>query len=460
MKHTRTLITASLLLTSLTLLGFGCRGGSSSAQQAIAKKITLQWWRAQGSQDDFSAVIADYQATHPNVSVRVRNIRPEEFEQVTLHALAAGNGPDILSLPNNGLGYWRDSLAPLPPQLNLSFIEVSGFIQKQATAVTKAVPTTTLAQLRDTFVDVVVKDAVVDGKIYALPLALDSLVMFYNRDLLAAANVAEPPATWTDFKNAVQRITKVDNQGRLVRAGASLGTADNVPYAADILVALMMQNGTPMVDSTGTAATFSREVVTPTQRYVPGADAVRFYTDFANPAKETFSWSAEEPSAWEAFSSGKLAFTFGYWRDYAKAAARAPQVNIGVAPFPQIDGADRPTYYASYYLETVTKQSQHQNEAWDLLQFITKPPEVNKYLTATKQLTAVRSLVQGQLDDITLGAPAQQLLSSRSWYHGYNADAVHNAFLTLIRQASSGGDLSAALTLAAGQVGRTLTPAR
>ncbi|MBI5466574.1 MAG: extracellular solute-binding protein [Candidatus Kerfeldbacteria bacterium] len=450
------LIVFFLLLISLSLLGFGCKGGDSGAQQAAAKPIKLNWWRAEGSRNDFAQLIADYQTIHPNVSINYRALRPAELEQSLLEALASGTGPDIVSLPNTYLRAWQERLAPLPPTITLPIMEKSGLIKKETKAVLKTIPTLNLRALRDTFIDVVSEDAVIGGKIYGLPLAVDTLLLFYNRDLLNAADLPMPPATWTDFKEAAQKITRVDKQGKLLQNGAALGEADNVPYAFDLVSSLMLQNGTQMMNATGDAATFQQEVSSQGETFTPGADALRFYTDFANPSKETYAWSREEPSGWQAFATGKVGFTFGYWRDLATLRRMSPQIKLGIANFPQIDNASRPTYYASYYLETVTKQSQNQEAAWDFIQFITKPEQIGKYLVVAKKPTVHRKWVQTQLDDLDLGVPAKQILSARSWYRGLKPKAAENAFLNMIRQVNNGGEIKEALTFAAGQINQTL----
>jgi ABC-type glycerol-3-phosphate transport system substrate-binding protein len=448
-----------LLLVTLSLLGFGCKGGDEDAQAAAAKPVKLNWWRVEGSRDDFAQLITDYQAIHPNISLNYRTIRPEEIEQTLLEALASGTGPDMVSLPNTYLHAWQERLAPLPANITLAMIEESGLIKKERKAVLKTTPTLNLRALRDNFIDVVADEAVINGKIYGLPLAVDSLMLFYNRDLMNAADIPIPPATWTDFKEAVQKMTRIDKQGSLQQNGTALGEADNVPYAFDLVSALMLQNGTPMVSSTGDQATFQQEVTDKNgETYTPGQDAVRFYTDFSSPGKETYSWSREESPAFQAFAAGKVGFVFGYWRDLATLRRLAPQIKLGLANFPQIDQASRPTYYASYYLETVTKQSKYPNEAWDFIQFITKPEQIGKYLIVAKKPTAHRKWVQTQLDDMDLSLPAKQILSARNWYRGFKPKAAENAFLNLIRQINNGADIKESLGFAAGQVNQTLVP--
>jgi len=445
-------------MATFSLAGFGCSWTNGGAQDAITKPVVLQWWRSEGSLADFNKIIAQYKQIHPNVSIKYQTIRPEEYESKVKEALLAQRGPDIISLPNNSLPGWQEILAPLPPTITLPFIEMQGMIKKEPVAVMKTNTTMNLRTLNERFVSVVANDAVIKEKIYGLPLHLDTLLLVYNKDLLNGAEIPTPPITWTDFKNASIKITKLDKQGQILQSGSALGEADSVPYAADILSALMLQNGTPMTDAQGTRTTFSNSVKSGEQKYTPGADALRFYTDFANPAKETFSWSREESSAWQAFASGKTAFTFAYWRDIPSLKLLAPKISLGISTFPQIDNSSKPSYFANYPLEAVIKSTKYPNEAWDFIQFITKNESVATYLKTSKQPTANSSLVNSQVDDFDLAIPAKQILNAKSWYHGYNQKLANNAFLSMIRQVNAGGDLEAALEFGAAQVDQTLTP--
>jgi multiple sugar transport system substrate-binding protein len=449
-RHNYARYTLGLLLASLSLAGIGCK------QPFTAAPVSLTWWGTAPLPAGAKILMDDYRAVHPNITIRYRQVRPEEFDQTLLRALAANQGPDIISFPNTSLRSWQDYLSPLPATLTLPFLELKGVIKKEPTATLQTVPTMDLRTMQDLFVDAVPTDIVIDGKIYGFPLNLDSLLLFYNRDLLNAAGFASAPQSWTEFKNAVQKITRIDKQGHLLQNGAALGTADNVPYAADILAALMLQNGTPMLDGGNTRATFNQPITVAGQTYSPGADAVRFYTDFANPSKETYSWSKDEPSAWTAFADGKVGFTFGYWRDYLSLKQNSPRVTVGIGNFPQIDNTTRPTYLASYDILSVTAQSKYQNEAWGFVHFAVRPEEAEKYLGGAKLPTAERQLYQAQAQDPDVGLPTRQVLTARSWYHGYNPKAAQGFFLELIRRVNGGTNIEEALDFAVQQVTRTL----
>lgn len=447
---------ALILLVSIILTGFGCKGGSQEAQEA-AQPIALNWWRVGGNADEVQQLLGDYKQVRPNVSVNVRQIREEELDKLLIKALADGQAPDLVSLPNSWLRTWQHRLAPLPPKLTLPYLELSGTIKKETRWVMKEIDSIGFKTLQSRYVDVVVNDVYIEEKIYGLPLSLDTLLMFYNIDLLTAAQYPQPPATWGDFKEASERITRIDKQGQLLQSGAALGTADNIPYAFDIISALMLQNSTPMMNANNTRVAFSEPIVIQGQTYSPGVDALRFYTDFSNPTKETYSWSTEKTNARESFAAGNLGFLFGYWRDLPTLKAMAPRVRIGMAKFPQIEGSLQPAFYANYYVETVMKQSQHQNEAWDLIQYVTTPEEAKKYLTSAKKPSAQREFIVAQNEDLELGVPASQVLTAKTWYRGYDYQAAEKAFLNMIKQVITGTIFEEALSFAAKQINLTMS---
>jgi ABC-type glycerol-3-phosphate transport system substrate-binding protein len=208
-----------------------------------------------------------------------------------------------------------------------------------------------------------------------------------------------------------------------------------VERAFDILSLLMMQNGTQMTDSRG-SATFAAELE---DKSVPGADAVRFYADFANPLKAVYSWNAEQPSSFDAFASGKTAMFLGYSYHLPLIRSRAPKLNFAVAPAPQISEG-RTVNYANYWVETVSKSTENVDWAWDFVQFAAEAEQVTNYLSAAGKPTALRSLINAQLEDDDLAVFAGQLLTAKSWYLGNDASVAESAFLELIDSALAGGE--------------------
>lgn len=60
----------------------------------------------------------------------------------------------------------------------------------------------------DQFYDGPLSSARYDGKYYGVPFASNALALFYNKDLLRAAGLAEPPKTWSELRKAAQKTSK------------------------------------------------------------------------------------------------------------------------------------------------------------------------------------------------------------------------------------------------------------
>lgn len=251
----------------------------------------------------------------------------------------------------------------------------------------------------------------------------------------------------------IPKITVIDKENNIIQAGAALGTAKNIANATDALSLLMMQNGTRMIDENNRAvfnlSSRNQEGV------VPGEQALTFYTDFANPIKETYTWNDQMPEALDSFIQGKLAFYIGYSNDLLLIQTRAPKLNFDIAPMLQIEGNPE-VNYAKYWLETVSKKTKYSNEAWDFILFATKEDQAKLYLDKTKKPTALKSLIQKQMEDYDLSIFAKQVLTAQSWYRGNGGDIIKKIFNELIEGALKGdGEMQKLLNLTVEKINQT-----
>lgn len=424
------IIILSLLAVFVLSAGFGCKTLSKETKQAI-EPVTLNYWRVFDGQDAFAEVIQKYNELHPNVTIKYRKLRYEEFERELLDALAEDRGPDIFSIQNTWLRKYETKLAPLPKTITMAYQFEEGTLKKEIVTRLQTYQSLSLKDLRDNFVDVVANDVIIDDQIYGLPLAVDTLAMYYNRDLLNRAGISEVPQYWNqEFVQAVKEMTIQNMQREIVQSGVALGGADNINRASDILAALMLQSGATMMSDSGQVLfhTSARG-----SALSPGADALRFYSDFANPGKESYAWNEDLPNSLDMFMSGNLAIMFSYAYDLPTIRSQAPKLNFSLAKLPQIEG-NPPTNIniANYWVEVVSKKSKHVNEAWDFLQFITKADNVRSYLEKSNKPTALRSLINAQRASDDLGVFASQLLTAKSWYRGKDVISAEQALAEMI----------------------------
>ncbi len=413
--------------------GSACKITDKNVQKAI-QPITINYWRVFDGQDNFKEIIDAYKALHPYVTINYRLLRYDEYESEILNALAEDRGPDIFSIHNTWLKKYQTKLAPMPPTTTMVYPTIVGSIKKEVVNELRTTNSLSLKGLKDSFADVVYNDVALDGKIYGLPLSVDTLAMYYNRNLLNNAGIVQLPKYWNrDFLITANKLTRLDSRQGIIQSGVALGGAYNITRATDILAILMMQNGTTML-SDSDAVTFNQ--ITPANKMEgknPGAEALQFYSDFANPAKESYTWNENLENSLDMFIAGNLAIMFGYSYDLATIKSRSPKLNFSVTNMPQIEG-NPPTNinFANYWIEVVSNKSKYQNEAWDFVQFITKAEQVKSYLEKTKKPTALKSLVPEQINNDEIGIFASQVLTAKSWYKGNNPQVAEVALKEMI----------------------------
>lgn len=414
--------------------------------------VKLTWWRVWDTSDTFSKVISNYQTEHPQISIAYKKLRYEEYEPMLLEAWAEDRGPDIFSVPFMWLSKYQSKIVPLPEMTRIPTKIVSGpswkLEEKFINPVTLGL---TPEEIKTAWVPTVYDDIIIDGKIWGLPLGVDTLVLFYNRDLLDRAKIVYPPKTWLEFKDQVKKLTLIDTESNIIQAGVALGTSANVVRSTDILSLLMMQNGVEMPNF-NLSSKFESS-------YFPGQEALKFYLSFADPTKEVYTWNEQMPDSLEAFIQGKSAFFFGYSYHLPMIQARAPKINFELAPMPQISSIGGELNYANYWVEVVAKKSPHQNEAWNFVQFATTQSRVDSHLEVAKKPTALRALISEQEKDYDLRIFVDQLLTAKTWYHGKDFNRVEDIFQEMITRAHQGkATIPEAIDFAVQQVKLTYWP--
>lgn len=446
-----------VLLTSAFCCGKNC--GIDPDVRAKMQPLKLNYWGVWDETDDFSELVAKYKSQHPNIDIVYKKLRYEEYEKELIEAFATDRGPDIFSIHNTWTRKYQNKglISPMPEVITMVFPYQTGNIKKETAYKKKSVrfvPST----VREKFVDVVYDDVVINVKndkgqyvdgIFGLPLAIDTLALYYNRDLFNNAGITNPPQFWNrEFQQDVKKMTKQNNKGEIMQSGVALGGSDNIERAVDILAVLMMQNGSSILEN-GVVQFHKSSANSQSGNFNPGLDALRFYSDFSNPAKEVYSWNNTLDNSVDMFVQGKLAMIFGYSYLLPIIQNKAPRLNISVTKLPQIEGNSRNINFANYWVESVSSKiltnpdnlkkgktyaQNKQEAAWDFIRFITSEQQVKKYLEKTKKPSALRSLIGDQVDDPDIGTFADQVLTSKSWYKGDDANAAEEIMKEMIDQ--------------------------
>jgi multiple sugar transport system substrate-binding protein len=377
-------------------------------------RVNLEFWGVFDTYQDFSKTISNFQAIYPNISVNYKQFSFEDYEKELINALAEGRGPDILMIHNTWLPKHIDKLVPLPA------------------SIPPDIPRTmTFREYQNQFVEVAVNDLTRNGQIYAIPLYVDTLALYYNRDLFNNAGITEPPRNWDEFNYAVERLTRFDSFNNIVQAGAAIGTSNNINRSTDILMALMIQSGTQMTDDKNTIATFAQSI-----NNIPvGEIALKYYTDFANPKVKTYTWNDIQDYSIDAFAAGKVAMMFNYSHQTKILNAKNARLNYLIAPMPQISDTNIKNF-ANYWAVAVSKKTSAVNEAWKFLSYLSTRDGILTYLTETMKPSARRDIIEIQKNDFRLGVFANQSITAKSWYQVDNS-AIETIFSEMINNVNS-----------------------
>ena len=320
-----------------------------------ARAVEIEYWQYTFKQrvDAMDALIAQFQKANPDVTVKHVTIPYDNYRTRIAAAIPAGEGPDVTQLFYGWLGDYIDAklLQPLPaPTFDTAAID------------------------RDFFP--FVQGMKVKGQYYALPTAVRSLALFWNRKVFADAGLDpnKPPATLAELVDVAKRTTKRDAAGNLLTAGIALDTAgQDVHWIRQVLVNEF--GGTP----------YSQDGRKVAYNSPAGIGAVQWYIDLI--AKEKVSDLGFLTDAVTAFRAGRAAMTIdGSFRLGAFDGQKG--LDYGVTELPARDGVR--SNFASYWVNGITAKAKGEKlvAAAKFLAFITTPAAMQLWMETVGELPA------------------------------------------------------------------------
>ena len=353
------------------------------------KTVAMTVWGDISSQDfslllNASAISQDRTFTISYVEKSTGTIETEFTE-----ALARGTGPDLVILTQDKL--WKNK-----PKLSI-------------------IPYTSISErdFKTAFVEE--GELFLDGAgIYALPLSIDPMVLYYNRDLLSAAGQARPMAYWDEIYALAANLSKMDAAGNLVSSVMALGEARNIHHAKDILSLLLLQAGTPITSFIGSElrSQISMNFGTPVS---PGEATFNFYTQFSNPARVYYSWNRSLIDAQTHFTSGSSAYYLGFASELRVLKNKNPTLNFGISPVPQSRVSGKTVTFGRLRAVAISRGSRNPSAA---LALATKLVSREAALSLAEILAlppARRDLLSRKPTDATSSVFYDAALQSKGW---------------------------------------------
>jgi multiple sugar transport system substrate-binding protein len=332
---------------ALSLLASACTGQSSSgATDDAGKDVTINFWHGWSAPNELKAIndnVALFEKSHPNIHVKVQgNITDDKINQ----ALRTGGdkAPDVVSsFTTDNVGQFCSSGA---------FADLGPFLTKD-----KIDPAAT-------FPKPMLEYTQYNGTRCSLPLLGDAYGLYYSKKAFAAAGIAAPPKTLSEFKTDAIKLTKTSGDSY-----SQLGFMPDFHGYESTPGHLAAQWGVQYFDASGKsqvakdpgfAAMFNWQ-----------QDMVKSLGGFSKLEKYRNTFG-DEFGAKNPLQTGQVAMGIdGEWR--LGMAQDAGVDDLGVAPFPVPDD-QASTYGKGYITGTIVgiaNNSTKKNAAWELVKFMT-----------------------------------------------------------------------------------------
>ena len=326
------IIAVPFLLTACTLQDLPVVGKFFGGSGGILPggPVTLNVWGLWENPDVMQQLIAKYKETHPNVDIRYDDrsiMKASQYKETLVGRIGQPDVADVFLVHNTWVPSLRGSLAPAPSKVISE------------------------AQFTERYYPVAKDSAVFEGNVYAVPMYYDGIALVYNKKHFEEEGQLAPPTSWEEFRRLAFNLTKRDDKGVVTRAGAAMGTADNIDFFSDILGTFFAQAGVEVPDGIDSK---------------PARDALAFYILFSKSDK---GWDTTFPEASAACGQERVSMIFVPSWNLLDILKARPDLQVGVAPVPQAT-LDKPVSWASFWMYAVPSASPNKDAAWEFINFL------------------------------------------------------------------------------------------
>lgn len=333
----------------------GALAGILSLGSGLARAdVEIEYWQYffEARVTAMDTLIGNFQAENPGITVKTNHFPYADYRTKVAAAIPAGEGPDVVQLFYGWLNDYVDAglIQPLPAS---------------------AFPPETI----DADFFPMVQAMKRDDQYMALPTAVRSLALFYNKRLFDEAGIESPPTTLDELVETAKKLTKHDAAGNLTQIGITSGmTAQDHHWFREVLV---RQFG---------GSAYSDDLKTVAYNSEAGQKALDWYIDLNKKHGVTDTTFMDEPQA--AFKAGRAGMHIdGSFRIGALNKTRG--LKWGVTELPAADDGGQ-SNYSSYWVNGVTSKAKGEkyDAALKFLAYITSDEAMQIWLDTVGELPA------------------------------------------------------------------------
>jgi multiple sugar transport system substrate-binding protein len=317
----------------------------SAAAPAAAQKANLLFWSdLVGSKEEGRTYLLDQfnQQSETTVVEHEGIFGQDEAHQKFLTALSGGVVPDLYG---NGADL-------IPGYVEIGALTDLGPYLDKSESISA-----------EDFPEGVLSLTTYDGKIWGIPVYADTLVMYYNKDLMAKAGLdpENPPQDWDSMREAAIAMTERDDDGTLQVAGMLVDG-----YSAPrLFLAGLYAYGGQLLSEDGSRAAFNSP---------EGKEVLTFLVNLLHEDNVTdLGWGNEfEDSINEPFIAGKAGMFFDVPAATRRIVRWAPEFeNWGIGGLPA--GPEGQVQIAEADVLMIPERADDKDAAWELIEYWMKP---------------------------------------------------------------------------------------
>lgn len=164
-------------------------GAEAPAAEAPGEQVTITWWHISTKDPglaDWQKMADDYMAEHPNVKIEITVLENEAFKTKLTTVMQSGEVPDVFQSWGGGA---------MNQQIEAGLLkDITADLDADGGA------------WRNSFAPGALAVYSLDGKNYGVPWDMGMVGWWYNKALFEEAGISAPPATWTEFLDAVKKL--------------------------------------------------------------------------------------------------------------------------------------------------------------------------------------------------------------------------------------------------------------
>jgi multiple sugar transport system substrate-binding protein len=332
---------------AVLLAAGGCRKPGSA--------VELRFWAMGREGEVVQELVRDFERESPGVRVHVQQIPWSAAHEKLLTAYVGRSTPDLAQLGNTWIAEFASlkALEPLDPWI-----------------------ARTSRPAEESFFPGIWDTNVIRESVYGIPWYVDTRLLFYRRDVLAQAGYDSMPGSWDEWREAMRRIKANVGQNRFAIFLPTNEATEAVLFG--------LQAGSSLLRDQDTRGAFSQEAFR--RGYSFFLDL--FHEGLAPPVRNT-----QIANLYQEFSRGYFAmYITGPWNlgEFRRRLPAELQDAWATAPLPGPDGPAGGVSLAGGSSLVLFQRSRHKEEAWKLIEFLSRPEQQVRFYKLSGDLPACR----------------------------------------------------------------------